>query len=288
MPNVSVTLADHRLVSLDAGRFYYDGGAMFGAVPKVIWETLVPVDERNRICLTLSPLLIVSGARRILVDVGFGGPHVKKDARLYGFDAARNVATALRDEGLSPEDIDTVVLTHLHSDHAAGSVACGQEGPEPAFRNARYIVNEDEWGAALDPDPRSAAAYREDDFRPIERAGRLDLVGDGCDIGGGVSLLRTGGHTVGHMAVLVDTPAGTAFYPADLIPSRHHVRTPYTAGVDLFPLDLMREKQALLARALAEEWLVILDHDADGNVGRIVEDEKRRFAFRDVDPRRPR
>ena len=283
MPNVSVKLGDLELISLDAGEFYYDGGAMFGAVPKVIWETLVPVDEQNRICLTLSPLLIASETRKILVDVGFGGLHLKKDVRTYAFDPGKNVFTALADEGLTPEDIDTVVLTHLHSDHAAAATRSGTNGPEIAFPNARYIVNEDEWRTAFDPDPRSAAAYRGEDFEPIESAGRLDLVGDECDIGDGVSLVRTGGHTVGHMMVMVETRDGKAVYPADLVPSRYHVRTPYIAGVDLFPLEVISEKEKLLKSAVDGGWLVILDHDPEGNVGRIVEDEKGRFAFRDVE-----
>ena len=282
MPNVNVRLGGTLLTSLDAGEFFYDGGAMFGVVPKVIWATLVPVDEQNRIRLTLSPLLIRSGTRKILVDVGFGGRHVKKDAGVYGFDPSRNVMTALADEGLAPGDIDTVVLTHLHSDHAAASTRDGADGPEVAFENARYIVNEEEWRVALEPDPRSAAAYRADDFRPIESSGRLDLVGDECDIGEGVSLVRTGGHTAGHMMVVITANGETAVYPADLIPSRYHVRIPYIAGVDLFPLEVIREKEKLLKQAFEGRWHVVLDHDPEGNVGTIVRDKKGRFAFRDA------
>ena len=283
MPNIRVKLGDVTLTSLDAGAFFYDGGAMFGAVPKVIWETLIPVDERNRIELSLSPLLISTGDRKILVDVGFGGPHVQKDAKVYGFDPKRTAVTALADEGLSTGDIDTVVLTHLHSDHAAASIRRSDGDPEVAFENARYIVNEEEWRVASDPDPRSAAAYRADDFKPIEAAGRLDLVGDSCDVCEGVTLLKTGGHTAGHMMVVIATDGGTAVYPADLVPMRYHVRIPYVAGVDLFPLDVIREKQKLLERAEDEGWLVILDHDPAGNVGRIVKDDRGRFAFRDVE-----
>ena len=283
MPNVSVRIGDALLTSLDAGEFFYDGGAMFGVVPKVIWESLVPVDEENRIRLTLSPLLIRSGARTILVDVGFGGRHVKRDSKVYGFDPSRNVMTALADEGLTPGDVDTVVLTHLHSDHAAASTRDGADGLEVAFENARYVVSEEEWRVALDPDPRSAAAYRADDFKPIESSGRLDLVGDECDIGEGVSIVRTGGHTAGHMMVMVASNGETAVYPADLIPSRYHVRIPYIAGVDLYPLDVIREKEKLLERAHEGGWLVILDHDPEGNLGTIVRDEKGRFAFKDAE-----
>lgn len=272
------------LTSLDAGEFLYDGGAMFGAVPKIIWETLVPVDEQNRITLTLSPLLIVSESRKILVDVGFGERHTKRDLKVFGFDPARNVQGALARRGLSPGDIDIVVLTHLHCDHAAGATREGADGVEPAFPNARYIVNALEWEDALSPDPRSAAAYRRDDFVPLEEAGRVELVGDSYDVGDGVSIVRTGGHTRGHAMVIVRTSEGTAVYPADLIPSRHHARVPYVAGIDLFPLDMIDEKEKLLAEAAEDGWIVILDHDTVGNVGRIARDDRGRFAFRDVDP----
>jgi glyoxylase-like metal-dependent hydrolase (beta-lactamase superfamily II) len=283
MGDRSFRLGGLELVSLDAGEFLYDGGAMFGAVPKVIWETLVPVDEQNRITLTLSPLLISSDSRKILVDAGFGARHTKRDLKVFGFDPERNVELALARIGLSPGDIDTVVLTHLHADHAGGATRDGKRGVEPAFPNARYIVNELEWQDALSPDPRSVVAYRRDDFVPLEAAEQLELVGDVYDLGDGVSFVRTGGHTRGHAMVIVRTAEGTAVYPADLIPSRHHARVPYVAGIDLFPLDMIDQKEKLLAEAVEDGWIVVLDHDPAGNVGRVIRDDRGRFAFRDID-----
>ena len=283
MAEQTVTLGGLKLTSLDAGEFLYDGGAMFGAVPKIIWEGLVPCDDQNRITLTLSPLLIDSGERKILVDVGFGARHTKRDLKIFGFDPSRNVETALARRGLAPGDIDTVVLTHLHCDHAAGATRDGSGGVEPAFPNARYVVNALEWEDALDPDPRSAAAYRRDDFVPLEEAGQLELVGDSCDVAEGVTLVRTGGHTRGHSMVIVETGEGTAAYPADLIPIRYHARVPYVAGVDTFPLEMIDQKEKFLNAAVDGHWIVILDHDTAGNVGRIVRDERGRFAFRDIE-----
>jgi glyoxylase-like metal-dependent hydrolase (beta-lactamase superfamily II) len=282
MTDLTVTLGGVKLTSLDAGECLYDGGAMFGAVPKIIWEALVPADDQNRIRLSLSPLLIETDGRKILVDVGFGARHTKKDLRIFAFDPDRNVETALRRMGFAPEDIDTVVLTHLHADHAAGATRDGTGGVEPAFPNACYHVNEREWADALEPDARSRAAYRTDDFVPIEEAGQLDLVGDRHEVAPGVTMVRTGGHTAGHTMVLIETPDGTAVYPADLIPGRHHVRVPYVAGVDTFPLEVIEQKEKLLAQAVAGDWIVILDHDVDGNVGRITKDERGRYAFEDL------
>ncbi|HYW68246.1 MAG TPA: MBL fold metallo-hydrolase [bacterium] len=282
MANVRTQLGDIELVSLDAGRFPYDGGAMFGGVPKVIWGNLTPVDEFNRIILTLSPLLIRSGGLNFVVDVGYGSRHTKKDLKIWGFDPEVTVVTALADEGLAPSDIDTVILTHLHADHAAGSTSDGEGSVVPTFPNARYIANRTEWEAANDPDDRSRAAYRPDDFVPLMEAGVLDLVGDSHDLGDGVSVGRTGGHTAGHLAVYVESGGRKAVYPADLIPTRNHVRVPYIAGIDLIPLEVIESKKRMLEAAVAEDWIVILDHDVFGNIGRIVKDEKGRFAFKDI------
>jgi len=282
MANASIKLGPAALTSLDAGVFYYDGGAMFGGVPKVLWETLIPADPKNRIPLTISPLLIRTGPRVVVVDVGFGGAHVDKDVKYYGFDPSVNVVTALAKEGVSPGDVDTVILTHLHSDHAAAATMPGPGGAVPTFPNARYVVHRTEWETAFRPDPRSSAAYRGDDFLPIEKAGLLRLVDDRADLGDGVSVERTGGHTAGHLMAVVANEGGTAIYPADLIPSRYHVRIPYVAGIDLFPLDVIDRKQEILRRAVDGNWIVILDHDAVGNIGRVVEDDRGRFVFKDL------
>jgi glyoxylase-like metal-dependent hydrolase (beta-lactamase superfamily II) len=282
MPNAKVRLGDTELVSLDAGVCYYDGGAMFGGVPKVMWDSLIAADAKNRIPLTLSPLLILTPTRKMLVDTGFGGLNVEKDVKYFDYDPSVNVLTALAAEGVAPEDIHTVVLTHLHSDHAAYATTMGPDGPVPTFPNARYVVNDVEWETMLDPDPRSAAAYRSEDFEPLAVAGVLEFVADEADLGYGVRVVRSGGHTAGHLIVFVEGDGETAVYTADLVPSRYHVRIPYVAGIDLFPLEVIAEKQSLLEKAVDGNWIVILDHDAMGNIGRVARDDRGRFVFKDI------
>ncbi len=275
-------LGDITLTVLDAETFLYDGGAMFGVVPRVIWGRLLEPDEQNRIRLAVRPLLITTPDSKILVDTGFGTRLSKKEHKIFGLGEGNNVESALAAVGVGPEEIDTVVLTHLHIDHAGG--ATRNEGGKvvPAFQNARYLVHELEWEDGLEPDVISAAAYRRDDYVPLMDAGVLELIGDERDLGHGVTTVLTGGHCRGHVMVVVETLSGTAVYPADLIPSRHHFRGAYVAGVDLFPLDVVEQKMQLLEAAARGGWTLILDHDPDGAVGCVVEVENGRYRFEEL------
>lgn len=271
------------LTVLDAGTFLYDGGAMFGVVPKVIWSSLLPSDDSNRITLSVAPLLIRTEQECVLIDTGFGNRLGKRERKIFGADPDGDVVAALSREGLTRADVDIVVLTHLHIDHAGGATSMIDGELRPTFPNARYVVNSKEWAAALDPNPMSAAAYRRDDFVPLEACGRLELVEGEHAINKTVTAVETGGHTAGHMMVRVDTAEGTAVYPADLLPSRHHVRAPYVASVDLYPLDVIERKQALLSEAVESGWTVVLDHDPGGKMGRIARSDDGRFAFRELE-----
>jgi len=280
-----VKLGSLDLVVLDTGAFVYDGGAMFGVVPKVIWSELATPDAENRIRLSLRLLLITTPGSKILVDTGFGMRFGKREARAYGPRPEPDVEAALAQAGVCPADIDVVVLTHLHADHAGGATKTTPDGVVPTFPNARYLVHELEWNDACRPNAMSAAAYREDDFLPLSQAGQLEFVGDEHDLGDGVTILRTGGHTAGHLMVLVETPEGTAVYPADLIPTRHHVKIPYVASVDLYPLDVVRWKETLLLDAVRGNWTLILDHDPGCPVGKVMETGPGRYGFVEVEER---
>jgi len=275
-------LGRHQLTPLDAGTFLYDGGAMFGVVPRVIWGRLLEPDEENRIELSIVPLLVETPTRRILVDTGLGSRLGRRDRKVFGLEDDGGVAGALRRCGTEPGEIDLVLLTHVHIDHAGGAVAVGEKGLVPAFPNARYVVHELEWRELQAPNAMNAAAYRLDDVVPLEAAGVLDVVdGDELDVGEGIRLIRTGGHCAGHCMVVIDDGGETAVYPADLVPTRHHLRAPYTAGVDVYPLEVIERKEELLSRAVDGAWTIIFDHDPNGSVGRVTRDEKGRYRFED-------
>lgn len=270
------------LTVLDAGTFLYDGGAMFGVVPKVIWRERMQADELNRIELSAAPLLIRTPHALVLVDTGFGSRLGKREKKIFGCDPDRNVVSALEAEGVSPEEIDTVVLTHLHIDHAGGATSLVGGEIVPTFPNATHVINSREWAAALDPNPMSAAAYRAEDFLPLEAAGRVTFVEGNRSVADTVSVEETGGHTAGHMLVRVDTVEGTAVYPADLIPTRHHLRAAYVPSVDLFPLDVIEKKAALLESAAEHGWTLILDHDPGCKFGRVTRSEQGNFVFAEL------
>ncbi|MBD3367469.1 MAG: MBL fold metallo-hydrolase [Candidatus Eisenbacteria bacterium] len=267
---------------VDAGRFLFDGGGMFGVVPKVIWNELLPADDRNRLTLSLWLLLVRTPDETVLVDTGFGRRFSEIERRMYGPAPSPAVDEALGARGIAPADVDVVVLTHLHADHAGGATRRDGDRLVPMFPKARYLVHEREWVDAANPNAMSAAGYRAEDFLPLEKAGAVELVGDRHRVGRHIVMERTGGHTAGHMMVRVETDERDVVYPADLIPSRHHFKAPYVASVDLYPLEVVERKLEVLADAAEKGSILVLDHDPDGAVGRVVEVKKGRYVFEEI------
>ncbi|MFO7638576.1 MAG: MBL fold metallo-hydrolase [bacterium] len=278
-------LGDLEVHTLNAGRFGLDGGAMFGIVPRVLWQQRNPPDEHNRIRLALRLMLIKRKRELVLVDTGIGRKYGERFNEMFNVDhSAGNLLSGLAAAGYKPEDITGVVLTHLHFDHAGGVTRLDENGrPVPVFSNARHFVQRFEWQDATQPNRRTRGSYRLDDFLPIEAAGLLELVDGDLEITPGVFLRRTGGHTRGHQIVLVRSDERTCAYWADLVPTASHVTIPYIMGYDLFPLDTMRLKEELLERAVNEEWLNIFEHDPDLDVALLIRDGKDLRA-RGIDP----
>ena len=262
MAPTAVTLGSLELVPLSDGFFMLDGGAMFGVVPKPLWSRLAPADDRNRIRMGMRPLL-VRGERTVLIDA-------------YGFDRSRHLDHALADAGVGTADIDVVVASHLHFDHAGGFTARGPDGiVRPRFPRAQYIVRAGEWHDAVHPHERNRASYFDDNYVPLSLAGVLTLVEEDGEVTPGIRVRRTGGHTKHHQLLLIESGAKTAVFMADLIPTVAHVPLPWIMGYDLFPMETLEFKRAFLREAVAREYLVFFEHDPVVTAGYLRERDGR-------------
>jgi methylmalonyl-CoA epimerase len=267
-PSASIeryTLGNLELISLSDGFFRLDGGAMFGVVPRVLWERQTVPDERNRILLAMRPL-VVRGARTMIIDAGVGDKEVTAgDAKFveqYAFARDRNLDHSLAAAGLTPEDIDIVLATHLHFDHAGGFTMRDRSGRvRPRFPRAQYIVRRGEWEDATHPHERNRASYFADNYVPLADAGVLQLVDEDRTIMPGVRVRRTGGHTMHHQMVVIESGGRRAAFVADMMPTTAHVPAPWIMGYDLYPMDTLTAKKAFLTEAVEQETLVLFEHD---------------------------
>jgi methylmalonyl-CoA epimerase len=270
------TLGDLELVSLSDGALRLDGGAMFGTVPKTMWSAHAPADERNRITLAMRPL-VVRGARTMIIDAGLGDKESGKFHEIYGVDRTRSLDVTLAEAGIAPEDIDIVLATHLHFDHAGGFTVRDRGGRlRPRFPRAQYIVRRGEWDDAMHPNERNRASYLTDNYQPLADAGVLQLVDADATIMPGVRVRRTGGHTMHHQIVLLESGGKRAAFVADLMPTTAHVRDAWIMAFDLHPLDTLAAKTPFVREAIEHETLVFFEHDPAVAAGYITEDNGKR------------
>lgn len=264
---------EFELFVLSDGTFRLDGGAMFGIIPKVLWEKSHPADERNRILLGLNCLLIRTPAETILIDTGLGRFYDEKFAFLYGVDqSAADLLRGLAAAGVAAADIDKVVLTHLHFDHCGGNCTTDSSGEfVPTFPNATYYINQGELACARQPDPRSKPSYLPHTWEPLEKQGQLAPTSENEAIAPGVTLLSTPGHTQNHQSVVVDSGDLKACFLADLAPTPAHLKTHYVMGFDVLPLSTMENRERVLQQAQEEDWLLIFEHATDVKAGYLAE-----------------
>jgi glyoxylase-like metal-dependent hydrolase (beta-lactamase superfamily II) len=274
------TVGSLRVHALQAGLQHLDGGAMFGVVPKNLWERKIPADARNRIPLGMRCLLIEHPDALVLVDTGVGDKENEKFTAIYGVQNApvgtvgpTQLESALAEAGFAAADVDVVLNTHLHFDHAGGNTRRGEDGaPVLAFPNARYVARRGEWDWAHHTNERTAASYFAHNYDPVHAAGRLELVDDDREVLPGISLRRTPGHTPHHQGILVESAGDRLFYLADLAPTAAHVPLPWIMGYDVEPLVTLETKRRIWAEAASERWTVMFEHDATNAFGRIVTD----------------
>ena len=269
------TLGDLELLSLHDGFFRLDGGAMFGVVPKTLWSAPCPADARNRIRLAMRPL-VVRGVRTLLIDAGLGDKESAKFRALYGVERERHLDHALAEAGVAPESIDLVLATHLHFDHAGGFTVRDASGRlRPRFPRARYVVRRGEWEDATHVHERNRASYLADNFLPLAEAGVLELVDEDQTIMPGVRVRRTGGHTMHHQIVVIESGGRQAAFAADLMPTTAHLAAPWIMGFDLHPVDTLTAKKAFVKEAVERRTLVFFEHDPAVACGTIGEDSGR-------------
>jgi glyoxylase-like metal-dependent hydrolase (beta-lactamase superfamily II) len=250
---------------LSDGLFRLDGGAMFGVVPKTLWCRHEDVDDKNRVLLDLGVLLIKTPrGKNVLVDTGLSGKFESdpKFLKIYDVRREKTLKDGLKAHGLAPADIDLVINTHLHFDHAGGDTEFDASGkPVPAFSRAKYVVQKAEWEDADHPHERNAASYYEMNYAPLGERKVLELVDGEAELEPGLKAVRTGGHCRGHQGVLIESEGQAAFYLGDTVPTRAHIPLPYVMAYDLFPLDTLEFKRKLYERALKGDWLLLFDHD---------------------------
>ena len=251
------------------GQVRLDGGSLFGVVPRPLWQNLTATDRKNRVALGLNCLLVRTGGKNVLVDTGVGAKHPQRRRALFGMVAGRLLA-GLKQHGLEVSDIDLVVLTHLHFDHAGGCTRMVRGKLVPTFPNARYIVQQRDWAEATYTNDRTRPAYYPDDFLPLQEHGMLELVDGEADIAPGVRLHRTGGHTAGHQMVLVHSEGQHLACLGDVFPTHHHLRPHWVTAWDGYPIETVAAKRDLLTQAEREGWRLLFGHGTQPRAGRLV------------------
>ncbi|WP_029484145.1 MBL fold metallo-hydrolase [Deinococcus marmoris] len=263
-----------RVTSLTDASFGLDGGAMFGSVPKALWERVAPADEQNRIALRINPLLIQLGGENILIETGFWDRGGEKFESIYGLDRDETVFRGLQNAGLSPDDIHLVINTHLHFDHAGRNTTALNE---PTFPNARYAVQKRELDDARHTHERSRASYVPDTFEPIADAGLFDLIDGEHELRPGLSVLPLPGHNLGQQGVVLQSGGQTLVYVADLIPTLAHTPTPYIMGYDLYPVTTLETRKKYLPQWFEQGALICTPHDPRTPFARLQENPKGGF-----------
>lgn len=270
-----------KLYPIESGNFKLDGGAMFGVVPKSIWQKTNPADNNNMIDMAARCLLIEEGDRLILIDTGMGDKQSEKFFGYYYQWGEHSLDRSLKQHGFSRDDITDVFMTHLHFDHCGGSVQWNKDrtGYEPAFKNARFWTNKEHWEWAVHPNAREKASFLKENILPMQESGQLHFIerqgGDfqeSSELGFGI--LYVDGHTEKQMIPHISIDGMTLVFMADLLPTAGHIPLPYVMGYDTRPLLTLPEKEKFLAKAARENFLLFLEHDAHNQVISVQETEK--------------
>lgn len=258
------------------GTFKLDGGSLYGIVPRVLWSKRVPPDEQNRLTLEMNCLLVRdrSDGHVVIVETGAGAKLDERQRGIFGVERPPALLDELAARGVQPGDVTLVLNTHLHWDHAGGNTRVVDGAVVPTFPRASYVAQRDEWEDAHHTNERTRGSYFADDYSPLERTGRLELVDGDAEILPGLWIRRHGGHTRGTQSIVVSDGRETLFLSSDFMMDRHHVPPAWNSAYDLYPLDVLALKKTVLEQAAREDWVFAFTHDRP-RFGRIRESEGR-------------
>jgi len=269
-------IGPYNLHAIETGEFALDGGAMFGIIPKVLWEKKIPADEKNRITLRMRSLLISGNGKNILVDDGIGTKDDEKFGSIYKVDHSRfQIESSLAAHNLTCNDITDVILTHFHFDHAGGSTKFDDKGNIiPSFPNATYYIQQRNLLWAQEPSEKDQASFTKANFEPLIKAGQLKQLDGPCEIFPDINIIVVEGHTTAQQLVKISAGVATVLYCGDLIPTSAHVPIPWVMGYDNHPITTLNEKRAILEKAAGEGWILFFEHCPILTACRVVKTAK--------------
>jgi len=278
-----MNIGGYKIKVIEMTTFALDGGAMFGVIPKPLWErTYTQADEKNRINMTTRLLLLEGNGKKILIDTGIGNKFDDKFGDIYKINRDEsNVELALKSYGYNPDDITDVILTHLHFDHVGGATKMEKGELLPTFKNAEYYVQQEQYKWAMNPTPKDRASFIPDNYVPLLNHNRLNLIGGEGTLFPNIDVIPIDGHTKGMQMVKIHDDKETILYITDLCPTSAHILAPYFMGYDNFPLTVLEEKQRYLPMAYEDNWTIFFEHDAYTQAAKI-EAAKNGFQIKEI------
>lgn len=268
-------IGKYELKIINSGYFWLDGGAMFGIIPKPLWEKTNLPDSANRIKLSTRNLLLINGNRKILIDSGMGNKWDAKSKSIYSINQDEfSLDNELVKAGISAGEITDIIITHLHFDHTGGSIKLENGKLIPAFPNAKYYVQKKNFEWAVNPSERDRGSYIKENFVPIFEAGLLNLIDNNIDFDDEIEFLVVNGHTFSQQLVKISDSSTTILFCGDLIPTSSHIPIPYVMGYDLQPLVTVQEKKNILSQANEEQWKLFFEHDPEFALATIKKTDK--------------
>jgi glyoxylase-like metal-dependent hydrolase (beta-lactamase superfamily II) len=268
-------IGKYELKIIESGTFALDGGAMFGIIPKPLWEKTNPSDSVNRITLSTRNLLLISDNKKILVDTGMGSDWDEKSKSIYKINQEESsINKSLKKLNINKEQITDVILTHLHFDHTGGSLTKDNGKLIPAFPNAEYYIQKQNYDWAMNPSDRDRGSYIKEKFHPLIEHGVLNLLEGTGNFDDEIEFIIVNGHTFGQQLLKIFDSSTTILYCADLFPTASHIRIPYVMGYDIQPLETVKEKKMLLPQIVEENWKLFFEHDPFNIMATIKNTEK--------------